>query len=302
MASSRLGFRGVEDLGGGLKAGFWLEGALGPDTGTGDVSFGNGTARALRASSVVRPSACKTSGANCASAVTTRPTFWNWTVFDPFGTNGVGSALNLAFGYEHDRRFRRRLRHAGSRQQHGRATSCRTAPSARACTVRSRSLLAKMRRATSTGVAASATPPARSTSLPPTARPTSRTNGVVDARPSWNVGWFVEHRLREAVGLLRSTWKSKGVVGSSADQDNWYVGISAPLGQANLKATYGQVKRRRRRRRWPEGQPVGHRCRLQPVEAHRDVRDLLVDRQHRHGRFRGAAATSALTRGNDSTG
>ncbi|MCK7499946.1 MAG: porin [Comamonadaceae bacterium] len=27
-ASSRLGFRGVEDLGGGLKAGFWLEGRL----------------------------------------------------------------------------------------------------------------------------------------------------------------------------------------------------------------------------------------------------------------------------------
>ena len=34
-SSSRLGFRGVEDLGGGLKAGFWLEGAISPDTGTG---------------------------------------------------------------------------------------------------------------------------------------------------------------------------------------------------------------------------------------------------------------------------
>ena len=33
-ASSRLGFRGVEDLGGGLKAGFWLEGSLGVDDGT----------------------------------------------------------------------------------------------------------------------------------------------------------------------------------------------------------------------------------------------------------------------------
>ena len=31
--TSRLGFRGVEDLGGGLKAGFWLEGALVNDTG-----------------------------------------------------------------------------------------------------------------------------------------------------------------------------------------------------------------------------------------------------------------------------
>ena len=32
--TSRLGFRGVEDLGGGLKAGFWLETGLNSDTGT----------------------------------------------------------------------------------------------------------------------------------------------------------------------------------------------------------------------------------------------------------------------------
>ena len=37
-SSSRIGVRGVEDLGGGLKAGFWLEGALAADTGTADSS------------------------------------------------------------------------------------------------------------------------------------------------------------------------------------------------------------------------------------------------------------------------
>lgn len=37
-SSSRIGVRGVEDLGGGLKAGFWLEGALSADTGTADTS------------------------------------------------------------------------------------------------------------------------------------------------------------------------------------------------------------------------------------------------------------------------
>ena len=36
LASSRLGFRGEEDLGGGLKAGFWLEGGMSNDTGTGE--------------------------------------------------------------------------------------------------------------------------------------------------------------------------------------------------------------------------------------------------------------------------
>jgi len=37
-SSSRLGVRGVEDLGGGLKASFWLEGALSPDAGSVDAS------------------------------------------------------------------------------------------------------------------------------------------------------------------------------------------------------------------------------------------------------------------------
>lgn len=38
-ATSRLGFRGVEDLGGGLKAGFWLEGAVSPDDGGSSMDF-----------------------------------------------------------------------------------------------------------------------------------------------------------------------------------------------------------------------------------------------------------------------
>ena len=36
--SSRLGFRGTEDLGGGLKANFHLEGAVSLDSGTGGTS------------------------------------------------------------------------------------------------------------------------------------------------------------------------------------------------------------------------------------------------------------------------
>ena len=38
-ATSRLGFRGVEDLGGGLKAGFWLEGEIFGDTGGSSFNF-----------------------------------------------------------------------------------------------------------------------------------------------------------------------------------------------------------------------------------------------------------------------
>ena len=35
LAGSRLGFRGTEDLGDGLKANFWLEAGLTPDDGKG---------------------------------------------------------------------------------------------------------------------------------------------------------------------------------------------------------------------------------------------------------------------------
>ncbi|MGD9760499.1 MAG: porin, partial [Comamonas sp.] len=37
---SRLGFRGTEDLGGGLKAGFWLEAGLDVDSGAGKATGG----------------------------------------------------------------------------------------------------------------------------------------------------------------------------------------------------------------------------------------------------------------------
>src|SRR5574337_1206212 len=48
LNSNRLGFRGVEDLGGGLQAGFWLEAGMNNGTGfagggSGQVSNGDST-------------------------------------------------------------------------------------------------------------------------------------------------------------------------------------------------------------------------------------------------------------------
>lgn len=84
-ASNRLGFRGVEDLGGGLKAGFWIEGAMSPDTGGAGQNWQRrSTVSLMGGFGELRLGRDYT------------PTFWNHTVFDPFGTNGVGSALNLA--------------------------------------------------------------------------------------------------------------------------------------------------------------------------------------------------------------
>ena len=49
LNSSRLGFRGVEDLGGGLSAGFWLEAGLAADAG--NMGGSNGSAAPTNGSS-----------------------------------------------------------------------------------------------------------------------------------------------------------------------------------------------------------------------------------------------------------
>jgi predicted porin len=84
-ASSRIGFRGVEDLGGGLRAGFWLEGALSADNGNaaGQTWQRRSTVSLLGGFGELRLGRDYT------------PSFWNHTVFDPFGTNGVGAQTNL---------------------------------------------------------------------------------------------------------------------------------------------------------------------------------------------------------------
>ena len=87
LSSSALRFLGTEDLGGGLKAGFWLESAIFPDTGSVDTTRFWGrrsTASLIGGFGEVRLGRDYT------------PTFWNMTIFDPFGTNGVGSSTNIA--------------------------------------------------------------------------------------------------------------------------------------------------------------------------------------------------------------
>ncbi len=99
LATSRLGFRGVEDLGGGLKAGFWLESEIASDTGT--VGTTNGT---------FANSAATSSGKffNRRSTVSLMgpfgevrlgrdytPSYSNLAAFDIYGNVGVGNLLNI---------------------------------------------------------------------------------------------------------------------------------------------------------------------------------------------------------------
>lgn len=93
-ASSRLGLRGVEDLGGGMRAGFWIEGGLGADIGS--QGGGNGGATATGAQWNRRSTVSLMGGfGEVRLGRDYTPTFWNHTIFDPFGTNGVGSSTNI---------------------------------------------------------------------------------------------------------------------------------------------------------------------------------------------------------------
>jgi predicted porin len=95
--SSRLGFRGVEDLGGGLAASFWLEAAVNPNNGTGGTTNTNNQSTGGSGSGGLtfgRRSTVSLSGSfgELRLGRDYTPGFWNLSNFHPFGTNGVGSA------------------------------------------------------------------------------------------------------------------------------------------------------------------------------------------------------------------
>jgi predicted porin len=94
--SSRLGFRGTEDLGGGMSASFWLEAGLNNDNGSGAATNTNNTVAGSTGGGGLTFNRRSTVslGGNWGELRLGRdytPAFWNLTVFDPFGTNGVGT-------------------------------------------------------------------------------------------------------------------------------------------------------------------------------------------------------------------
>ena len=98
--SSRLGFRGTEDLGGGMSASFWLEAGLNNDNGSGALTnTNNQTTGATGGGGLTFNRRSTVSLASGLGEVRLgrdySPQFWNQTVFDPFGTNGVGTTQTL---------------------------------------------------------------------------------------------------------------------------------------------------------------------------------------------------------------
>lgn len=87
---SQLGFRGIEDLGGGLRAGFTLISTVNPDTGTTAPKFWNRRSTV----SLFSPWGELRLGRDYT------PTFWANTIFDPFGGVGVADPYNVARNFQ----------------------------------------------------------------------------------------------------------------------------------------------------------------------------------------------------------
>jgi predicted porin len=97
--SSRLGFRGTEDLGGGMSASFWLEAGVNNDDGSGAVTATNNQGATTGGGGLTfnRRSTVSLAGGwgELRIGRDYTPQFWNLTIFDPFGTNGVGTTQTL---------------------------------------------------------------------------------------------------------------------------------------------------------------------------------------------------------------
>lgn len=104
LSSSQLGFRGTEDLGGGLNASFWLEAGVNNDDGSGQATNSNNQASGAPAPlaggqglTFNRRSTVSVGGGfgEVRLGRDYTPHFWNHSIYDPFTSLGVGASRSL---------------------------------------------------------------------------------------------------------------------------------------------------------------------------------------------------------------
>ena len=101
LNSNRLGFRGTEDLGGGLSASFWLEAAMANEVGGlggSNGSVGQASTGANGASIFSRRSTVSLTSTTLGEVRIGRDyvaSFWNYVFGDVNGANGLGQSFNL---------------------------------------------------------------------------------------------------------------------------------------------------------------------------------------------------------------
>jgi predicted porin len=243
MSSSRLGFRGIEDLGGGLKAGFWLEMGIAPDTGRNAEQWGNGNSGTGNELVFNRRSTVSLSNrwGELRLGRDYVATFWNWTTFDPFGTNGVGSSTNIALSAD--------LQAALAGTTFG-------------TLVRANNMVAYILPAGQFGPGLYGQVQAAAGENAPgnkylggrigyAAGPfdVAGAYGETDCLNTactvdlsqWNIGgsWnFGFMKLSGFYGEIEAT-RDNSAGGGKALRENWFIGVAAPFGQWNFKASYG---------------------------------------------------------------
>lgn len=115
---------------------------------------------------------------------------------------------------------------------------------------------------------------------------------------NWNVAGSWNFGVVKVSGLYGHIELDGGV--SAADQDNWLVGMAAPLGQWNVKASYAQVKRGGVLSREKANQiAVGVDYNLSKRTA---LYATYASIDNTASNFTVLSTASPLTRGNDSSG
>ena len=108
MNTPRLGFRGVEDLGGGMSASFWLEAGLNTDDGQGAATNSNNQASGIGAAVAGRQGLVfnRRSTVSLASGWGElragrdyMPQYWNLLFADPFGNVGVSLPMPATYTF-----------------------------------------------------------------------------------------------------------------------------------------------------------------------------------------------------------
>ena len=104
LGANQIGFRGVEDLGGGMYAGFWLEAWQNPDNGTGLATNTNNQASGTSVASAgtqgltFNRRSTLSVGGNWGELRLGReysPSYWNIANFDPMGNLGVAKSATV---------------------------------------------------------------------------------------------------------------------------------------------------------------------------------------------------------------
>lgn len=243
MASSRLGFRGIEDLGGGLKASFWLEMGLAADTGGNAQGWGNTTGSNANRLYFNRRSTVSLSNqwGELRLGRDYTPTFWAWTVYDPFGTNGVGAATNVALGGD--------LQAALAGSTFGTLVRANNMVSyVLPAGTQGMGLYGQLSVAAGEGAAGNKYFGGR---IGYAAGPFDisfaygKTEDLLGANrggdlDAWNIGGAWNFGFMKLTGFFSEMNAEGEIAGVNREggRQNWYVGVAAPFGQWNLKASY----------------------------------------------------------------